>query len=395
MTVSSTDPLPRHSFVPSRPATRLLLAGGLTLAGWLLSVALSTSAASADETPTAPADPGTVATQPVTPVTADPSPPAHTDPAPVTPPASPVTSAPVDKAPPTSGDSGSGSVTTPAKPVADAPATADTPAEPVDSAAEQETPAPVTPAALKPAAKTHVMTSHSQSSGGLLGLLGGTLNSLVSTVGGTVDSLTNVVGTFAGTAGDVGGSVFTPPDEIDPGSASVTLPVVGDLISGGSTSYDSDGWSGGGSMTVSIPLVSDLSLTITAPAATPAPVARPAAPVAAQTSSFRIVTAVSAPSSRHAAPQRPADRQGNSDKYAGLGGGGSGGGGGGLPAAPSAPAAPTTVSAGHDTNGSARHPLAVFGSSDTTTQLRLVGTSRDHAADGAGREAALPTTSPD
>jgi hypothetical protein len=92
--------------------------------------------------------------------------------------------------------------------------------------------------------------------------------------------------------------------------------------------------------------------------------------------------------------QLPLDNQGSSGKFAGSGGGSSGGGGG-LPAAPSAPVAPTSASAGHDGNGGTRHPLAVVGSSTTTTQLKLIGTSRDHTADGAGREAALPTTSPD
>jgi hypothetical protein len=391
MAVSSGVPVPRHSFLPSRPATRLLLVGGLTLAGWLLAVALSTATASADEAPTARADPGTVATQPADPVTADPAPPAHTDPAPVipappvsAPPSDPVTPAPVDDTP----ASGAGSVT---EPVADDPATASTPTDPAD---DQTAPtAVVTPEVMKPAAKSHVMTARPQSAssgGGLLGLLGGTVNSLVSTLGGTVSSLGNVVGTLVGTAGDLGGSVFTPPGETDPGSPSITLPVIGGLLGDPGTSYDSDGWSGGGSMTISIPLVPELGLGGLAPV--PAP-AQPA-PAAAPTSGFRLATTTSS-SSRHAVPRLPADRQGDSDKYAGLGGGGSGGGGGGLPTAPSAPVVPTTASAGHDTNGSARHPLAVFGSTDTTTQLRLVGTSRDHAADGAGREAALPTTSPD
>jgi len=75
------------------------------------------------------------------------------------------------------------------------------------------------------------------------------------------------------------------------------------------------------------------------------------------------------------------------------------GGGGdapGLPSGSGAPSAPaTSASTGHDGPGGARHPFAVHTDDVTTTQLKLIGTSRDHDVDGAGREAALPTTSPD
>ncbi|MFB9930911.1 hypothetical protein ACFORO_35055 [Amycolatopsis halotolerans] len=77
-------------------------------------------------------------------------------------------------------------------------------------------------------------------------------------------------------------------------------------------------------------------------------------------------------------------------------GGGSSGGGEGLPSAPAAPAAPaSTVSAGHDGSGGLRQLFALAGDGDTVTQLKLIGVSRDHEVDGAGRDAALPTTSPD
>jgi hypothetical protein len=143
-------------------------------------------------------------------------------------------------------------------------------------------------------------------------------------------------------------------------------------------------------MTVTIPVVAERVAPVSplTPASTPAEPPTSASPVlrlfASSTSAHHVVV--------HS--QLPVNYQGSSGKYAGSGGGGSGGGGG-LPAAPSAPAAPASASAGHDGNGGARHPLAVFTSSSTTTQLKLIGTSRDHTADGAGREAALPTTSPD
>ncbi|MCG3749058.1 hypothetical protein [Amycolatopsis sp. Poz14] len=77
-------------------------------------------------------------------------------------------------------------------------------------------------------------------------------------------------------------------------------------------------------------------------------------------------------------------------------GGGSSGGGEGLPSAPAAPAAPaSTVSPGHDGHGGLRQLFALAGDGDTVTQLKLIGVSRDHEVDGAGRDAALPTTSPD
>lgn len=75
---------------------------------------------------------------------------------------------------------------------------------------------------------------------------------------------------------------------------------------------------------------------------------------------------------------------------------GGGSGGGQAPFAPTAPSAPTCAAGtGHDNGGGHRHPFAIAGSAANHTQLELIGTSRDHSADGAGRDAALPTTSPD
>jgi hypothetical protein len=79
-----------------------------------------------------------------------------------------------------------------------------------------------------------------------------------------------------------------------------------------------------------------------------------------------------------------------------AGGGGGGSTGGQPPTPPSAPGAPaSSVQHAQDQSGANRQPLAALATEHTTTQLRLIGTSRDHAVAGAGRQAALPTTSPD
>ncbi len=67
------------------------------------------------------------------------------------------------------------------------------------------------------------------------------------------------------------------------------------------------------------------------------------------------------------------------------------------PAAPASVAAPSHPTASpHDNNPHAhRGEHGVLGDVPTVTQLRLLGVSRDHDIVGLGREAALPTTSPD
>lgn len=74
----------------------------------------------------------------------------------------------------------------------------------------------------------------------------------------------------------------------------------------------------------------------------------------------------------------------------------SGGGGGAPPVAPvSVGTAPSHVTSSHDGNGSQRADHGTLNWAPTLTQLRLFGVSRDSDAGGAGRDAALPTTSPD
>ncbi|WP_155984774.1 hypothetical protein [Saccharomonospora piscinae] len=66
------------------------------------------------------------------------------------------------------------------------------------------------------------------------------------------------------------------------------------------------------------------------------------------------------------------------------------------PPAPASVAGPSTTVAHHqDGTHAARGEVGVLGDLPTVTQLRLLGVSRDQDVVGAGRAAALPTTSPD
>ncbi|ATY09187.1 hypothetical protein CU254_00850 [Amycolatopsis sp. AA4] len=142
--------------------------------------------------------------------------------------------------------------------------------------------------------------------------------------------------------------------------------------------------SAGGSITAAVPaakLAKEPEAPVAGKAAQQAPVVQHAA-------SARVLTVQSA-AQQETEPAPPVKERSQA-------GGGSSGGGEGLPAAPAAPAAPaSTVSPGHDGHGGLRQLFALAGDGDTVTQLKLIGVSRDHEVDGAGRDAALPTTSPD
>ncbi|MGW4484003.1 hypothetical protein ACWEOE_09210 [Amycolatopsis sp. NPDC004368] len=218
-----------------------------------------------------------------------------------------------------------------------------------------------------------------QSNGGLLGgLLGGVLG-LVDT---TLHSLTGVVGTVD----DVGGSVLPPVTSVPTGTPPL-IPigdVLGPVFSGGTVS---------GGVTATVPEPSTQRVVtavvlVTAPPQTPVTAPKTAVAEQRYPSVVHLV-----PVRRHATGVLQTKTE---NSHVGATGGGGGGGGGGLPAAPSAPVAPTTTAnPGHDGSGGARQPFAVVGDSVTTTQLKLIGVSRDHEVAGAGRDAALPTTSPD
>ncbi|MFI5605769.1 hypothetical protein [Amycolatopsis sp. NPDC051903] len=199
----------------------------------------------------------------------------------------------------------------------------------------------------------------------------------------TLTSVTGVVDTV----GDVGGSVL-PPVTTMPGTGEdpPLIPigdVLGPVFSGGSVS-------GGVSATAPEPATAPVP-EIAAVAPGTSTEAVPATAPEQEIHGVRYLGAV------HLIPVQQSAAAAKQDSASHLGAAnGGGGGGGGLPSAPSAPAAPsTTANSGHDGSGGARQPFAVAADSVTTTQLKLIGVSRDHEVAGAGREAALPTTSPD
>ncbi|WP_344862059.1 hypothetical protein [Amycolatopsis ultiminotia] len=205
--------------------------------------------------------------------------------------------------------------------------------------------------------------------GGLLGVAGGAL-------GGTVDDLfrdtLTTVHEVTGT-GDVG--VADPLLPIED--------VVGPVFTGGSAS---------GGVTVTAPLPVPQAAPARTPA--PAPVKTPADPAVTPDAGSPVKVLLQV-RPRGDAGHGGTAGHGSENESTRVAGGGSGGGGG-LPAAPSAPSAPVSFAGpGHDGPGGVRLPFAIATDGDTVTQLKLIGVSRDHEVDGAGRDAALPTTSPD
>lgn len=223
------------------------------------------------------------------------------------------------------------------------------------------------------------------SSGG--GLLGG----LVNTVGGVLNAVTSTVGS-------VGDAVLKPiitpivkPIDHCPGGTDIVV-TIPELDSGfDAWPAPATGDARGHSSTIAVVKpdhTADAVSTTEAPADEPEP---------ARVTPTQLTT-VSAPvkDKPAPAPAAPAPKSDDDAKVRAGSGGGGGSPGGGAPSAP--PCAPAGHSAsahpGQDNNGN-RSQFGVLPSSASTTQLRLIGTSRDHAADGAGRDAALPTTSPD
>ncbi|HEV7980776.1 hypothetical protein [Amycolatopsis sp.] len=229
----------------------------------------------------------------------------------------------------------------------------------------------------------------SSTSGG--GLLGGLLGTVVNTLTSTVNAVTSTV---TGLVSAVSENVLAPitgGGGSNDGKPPAKLPIIGDLLPSPGDWSEGGQWKSGGSVTITAP-----AKQVEAAPAAPQPEApQPAAPV----TDTPAVVSHSAPSTHVSAQvvqqQTAVDEPTKSDKRFSAPSGGGSGGRGDLPPAPSAPAAPTTVSVGHDNAGGARQQSAIMASSANTTQLRLIGTSLDHEVDGAGREAALPTTSPD
>ncbi|WP_370970231.1 hypothetical protein [Amycolatopsis sp. cg9] len=379
-----------------RPAAKILVAGGLTLAGWLLTAALSGSTAGAAEQATCPQAPvastvdhagkpfshgrhhrkshretgaATCAQQ------ADETETDETQAADAQPGSEPTETAPVETS------------------------AAETPAEtkPAESEPAAKTqPAGETTAAEQPAAETqHTLSTLSTQTTGApatetqtaqepqAGLLGGLVGGVLNVVGGTLTTVTNTVGVVTDTLSHTVLAPLTQPPADNP-DAPVLLPlddVLGPILNAGSNS---------GGVTVTVPVTTTVVATTEAPATTV-----PAAPAEAVPQETGRGTAVV----HFVVVKRELPQQAKQDQPRGSGVQARDGGGDstpGLPGGTTAPSAPApTAAPGHDGPGGARHAFAVHTDDVTTTQLKLIGASLDHDVDGAGREAALPTTSPD
>ncbi|MBE1499212.1 hypothetical protein H4696_006312 [Amycolatopsis lexingtonensis] len=373
-----------------RPAAKILVAGGLTLAGWLLTAALSGSTAGAAEQVTCPQAPvastvdhpgksflhgkhhrkshretgaATCAQQ-----TGE-TPAADTQPG-----SEPTETTPVDA---------TAAETTPTDTAASEPKPTETKPVETEPAAKTQ-PAEETTAAEQPAAETQNTLSTQTTEKPQAGLLGGLVGGVLNVVGGTLTTVTSTVGVVTDTLSHTVLAPLTQPPANHP-DAPVLLPlddVLGPILNGGSNS---------GGVTATVPAGTTVVATVTSevPAATVVEAApAEAAPQSAGRGAAHFVVV------RHELPQQVKQEQPrDSGVHARDGGGDTTPG---LPGGTTAPSAPApTATPGHDGPGGARHAFAVHTDDVTTTQLKLIGTSRDHDVDGAGREAALPTTSPD
>ncbi|WP_245589591.1 hypothetical protein [Amycolatopsis balhimycina] len=354
-----------------RPAAKILVAGGLTLAGWLLGAALSGNTASAAERQACPEAPA------VSTVDHAPKPFAHGRHRK----SHRETGADACAAQPADGTvSGADPGETPS--TAETEPTVETQPDETATAPTKDTKdTPATASVEKPAATLKVTSSGGDLLGGLVGgvlnVVGGTLTTVTSTVGAVTDTLSHTVlaPLTQPLGGNPGAPTLLPLDD-------VLAPVFG-------------GSSNSGGVTAIVPgLVTGTATQATGAVQTEtAPVAAPATAADAQQSTSR--AAVARLVVRHQ-EQLPVVQERPRDYGVHATGGGGGDSTPGLPGGTTAPSAPApTAAPGHDGPGGARHAFAVHTDDVTTTQLKLIGTSRDHDVDGAGREAALPTTSPD
>ncbi|MEU4245974.1 hypothetical protein AB0F15_01040 [Amycolatopsis sp. NPDC026612] len=408
-----------------RPAAKILVAGGLTLAGWLLGAALSGSTASAAEAPSCPEAPtvSTVdhATKPfsharhrkshhgtgaltctVTPKTgtAGPAPADETQqdgetaPAPETTKDTSPAEEPAKTTKATSPDSSpaeASKATSPDSPPAEASKATSTGGNLlglVGNALEAVGGASGT--TKDTSAGEEPATTKATSAGG--DLLGGLVGGVLDVVGGTLSTVTGTVGAVTNTLSHTVLAPLTQPPADNPGAPAL-LPLddlLGPVLGGGSNS---------GGVTAIVPTVTivvtqgQAVVTETVPATVSEAVAVPETVASPQQQTTRVGLGHLVVRQTQPLPvveDQPRDsgthlrNGGGSDPAPGLPGG---------TTAPSAPA--PTAAPGHDGPGGARHAFAVHTDDVTTTQLKLIGTSRDHEVDGAGREAALPTTSPD
>ncbi|MEV6872627.1 hypothetical protein [Amycolatopsis sp. NPDC051128] len=341
-----------------RPAAKILLVGGLTLAGWLLGAALSGNTASAAERPTCPSAPVVSTVDHVVRVFSHGK---HHK--------SRETGAVTCE---TSLRTDTGGSMEPAE----APPAGET-RQAGKTRTASKTTAPETTKDTRTTGKP--ATTKAAHSGG--DLLGGLVGGVLDVVGGTLNTVTSTVGVVTDTLSHTVLAPVTQPPANNP-DAPALLPLddmLGPVLGDGSNSDD---------VTAAMPGVPAVVTQVAPVAETVASVA--AAPQQApRVAVAHLVVRQQQPQQLQATQEQPRDsgvraRDGGGDSTPGLPGGTS---------APSAPA--TTATPGHDGSGGARHQFAVHTDDVTTTQLKLIGASRDHEVDGAGREAALPTTSPD
>lgn len=384
-------PRPWAAALP-RPAARILLAGGLTLAGWLLGAALAGNTASAAETTTSSCPHSSVSRSSESTVE-------H-------------------------GKHGhhrtsrrdNGAATCAQQPKSDdgtktddTTQTDETPAAETKQSVQQQSvekqsvkQQSLAKVSAKQQSTKDVQTDEAPSakktttatSGGLLGgLVGGVLN----VVGGTLTTVTDTVGAVTHTVAAVTDTLshtvlapLTQPSANNP-DAPVLLPlddILDPVLNGGSNA---------GGVTATVPdAVSGVVTQVTTPATETTSVATPTStPVAATEETQTRTAVVHLVEVQNTLPAVHQEQPRDSGVHA-TGGGDSTPGLPGLPGGTSAPSAPASSAApGHDGPGGARPQFAVHSDDVTTTQLKLIGASRDHDVDGAGREAALPTTSPD
>ncbi|WP_410656801.1 hypothetical protein [Amycolatopsis sp. lyj-112] len=347
-----------------KPAARILFAGGLAITGWLLGAVLSTPASAGEQPSIAPE---TAVVQPVPDKESD----------------SGKATTPDESTSDSGGVEATKPVESPSETEPEAPAKSEEPETVVEDKAVSSASSVEKSSTSSEPAKKSAKTAKPQGGNGLLGgLIGSVLDVVTTTVGGVVE-------TVGGVVGGIGEHVVAPiitPAPCDPDKP-VILPGVGDVLDpvfgGGS------GESAGGSVTVTVPAKNVVPSAPAPVTPAPAPVVPAEAPAPVQHHRVSLPTRVQLDD--QLAPAAPVE----SDTHASPDGGGSGGGGG-LPSAPVAPLAPTTsASPGHDNSGGGRGPLAVLDSGMPATQLKLLGTGCDHEGERTGREAALPTTSPD
>jgi hypothetical protein len=395
-TVRARRRAPRPWAAPlHRPAAKILLAGGLTLAGWLLTGALSGSTASAAETASCPDAPAvsTVDHRAGDHTTRDHTgkPSAHgkhhrghhRETGAATCAQQPETGDEATKQPDETpvADTKTDHTQTDETPVVEKQTTAKQTTQSVQSTAVQSTAVQSAeePTAEKPATKP-------ASSGG--GLLGGLVGGVLNVVGGTLNTVTSTVGALTTTLSHTVLAPLTQPPANNP-DAPVVLPL-DDILA----PVLGTGGSNSGGVTATVPGLVDGTVTeVTTPAAgTGTVLVTTTAAAATQAGHVAVVHFIEVQHRLPATQEEPQPR--DSGVHARDGGGGDTTPG--LPGGTSAPSAPApTAAPGHDGPGGARHSFAVHTDHATTTQLKLIGASLDHEVDGAGREAALPTTSPD